>query len=105
MPIRSIRTHPLALSVAVAGLVTFAPLAARAADDAPAAQPAPPPADLEGRVKELEETVRQLRETIQQLQQAPKPTLDPAQVQKAVDDRLKEQKPVASAQSGFTLQS
>jgi phosphate-selective porin OprO and OprP len=105
MPVRSIRTHRLALTAAVAGLVTIVPQAARAADDAPAAQPATPPADLEGRVKELEETVRQLRETIQQLQQASKPTVEPAQVQKAVNDRLKQQKPVAGAQSGFTLQS
>jgi phosphate-selective porin OprO/OprP len=105
MPIRSVRSYPLVLGIALVGAVTFAPPAVRAADDAPAAQPATPPADLDSRVKELEETVRQLREQLQQLQQAPRPTVDPAQIQKAVDDRLKQQKPVASAQSGFTLQS
>ena len=84
MPVRSVRSYPLALGMTLVGAMTFAPPAARAADDPPAAQPATPPADLDSRVKELEETVRQLREQIQQLQQAPKPTVDPAQIQKAV---------------------
>src|SRR6266536_3975838 len=105
MRVLAIRSCPLALGIVLVGTVTVIPPTARAADDAPAAQPATTPADLDTRVKELEETVRQLREQLQQLQQAPKPTIDPAQVQKAVDDRLKQQKPVASAQSGFNLQS
>lgn len=116
MPVRTLRSHSVALSVALAGLVILIPHAVHAADApvstilraAPPDSPMPqatPPADLDARVKELEETVRQLREQIQQLQQAPRPTVDPVQIQKAVDDRLKQQKPVASAQNGFTLQS
>ena len=38
--------------------------------------------DLEGRVKELEETVRQLRETLRALQEAPKPSVEPSQIEK-----------------------
>jgi phosphate-selective porin OprO/OprP len=104
MSIGSIRSRPLAPIVALAGVMTLVSASAHAAEEASAGQPAAS-SDLDARVKELEETVRQLREQIQQLQQAPKPTIDPAQVEKAVDDRLKKQKPVASAQNGFTLQS
>ena len=85
MPVRSIRSQPLAVSLALTGLVALAPTAARAADDpsppqpgapetgqsAGTAQPAAPAPDLDARVRELEETVRQLREALRQLQQPP----------------------------------
>jgi phosphate-selective porin OprO and OprP len=119
MPVHSIRSQLLALTLALTGLVSLIPPAARAADDPAAppagpaaadiAQPAAPAADLDSRVRDLEETVRQLRETIRQLQEAPKEptraTVDPAQVEKVVDDRLKKQKPLAGWQDGFYLQS
>src|SRR5687768_9176697 len=117
MPVRLIRSQPLALTFALTSLVAVTPLAANAADEVPTpsltaqdgAQPAAPPADLDSRVRDLEETVRQLRETIRQLQEAPqeppKPAVDPAQVEKVVDERLKKQKPLAGWQDGFFLQS
>jgi phosphate-selective porin OprO/OprP len=80
-----------------------APAQTAAAPNAPA--PTAAPTDLEGRVKDLEETVRQLRETIRTLQGPPKPALAPADVQKIVDDKLKEQKPAVTWQDGFNLQS
>ena len=42
MPVRSIRSRPLALTLALTGLVTLVPPAARAADEAPLAPPAAP---------------------------------------------------------------
>jgi len=110
--------RPLGLTLALAGLLTVTPAASRA--DAPAAaslpQAAPvspqaaPPADLENRVRELEDTVRQLQEMIRQLRETqPAPSKpahpeEPADVQKIVDERLKQQSPVGW-QDGFYLQS
>jgi phosphate-selective porin OprO and OprP len=120
MPVRSIRSQPLALTVALTSLVALAPPAVRAVEDMPAAQPAadaaqPAAPDLDSRVRDLEETVRQLRETIHQLQETPreppKATVDPAQVEKVVDERLKKSahdvgtRPLAGWQDGFYLQS
>jgi phosphate-selective porin OprO and OprP len=115
MPPYSVPNRPVALAFALVGLVTVTPAASRA--DAPAATspsavlPSPqatPPADLESRVRDLEETVRQLQETIRQLRESQppgQPAVQPADVQKMVDERLKQQKSPVSWQDGFTLQS
>jgi phosphate-selective porin OprO and OprP len=95
--------------VAVAGfLAAFAaPLCAQEGQAPPAPAPAAPPNPLESRVKELEETVKQLQETIRQLQEnAQKPQApDKTQVERIVDDKLKQQKPLAGWQNGFSIQS
>jgi phosphate-selective porin OprO/OprP len=106
-PIRSYRLWRIA---ALAGVLAAFPQALHAEE----AQAPPPPAPaaqsnpLELRVKELEETVRQLQEMIRQLQQnAQKPPAAPdkAQVEGIVDEKLKQQKPLAGWQNGFYLQS
>jgi phosphate-selective porin OprO/OprP len=104
LSVRSLRRcHILALASVLIGL----PTALHAEEAQPAPTPAAQPNPLEPRVKELEETVRQLQEMIRQLQENAQkpPASDKTQVEKIVDDKLKQQKPLAGWQNGFSIQS
>ena len=87
------------------------PPAAAATVVAPAAQVAPVPAagapagNVDDRVRQLEETVRLLQDQLKRLESGQKAPLDPAQVQKVVNDTLKTQKPLAGWMNGFNIQS
>src|ERR1043166_9499555 len=103
----SVRSFRRCHILALAGVLIGLPTALHAEETQPAPSPAAQPYHLEPRVKELEETVRQLQEMIRQLQENAQkpPAADKTQVEKIVDDKLKQQKPLAGWQNGFSIQS
>lgn len=60
---------------------------------------------LEGRVKELEDTVKALLQTIKELKDEKSRPADKAAVEKVVDDKLKQQKPLIGWDNGFFVNS
>jgi phosphate-selective porin OprO/OprP len=131
MSISNNGTRPWAWAAAVAATLTLG-TAARADETSPAPQPeqavalapetvaapsggtaaavqapTPPPGEKssEQRLRELEDTVRKLQDEISRLRAQSEKPVDPKQVEKVVDDRLKKQKPTAGWNNGFFLQS
>ncbi|HEY3284445.1 MAG TPA: porin [Armatimonadota bacterium] len=105
MPKRFIRPQVLVGFALAASALSGAMTAS--AQGEPVAQP-PAPEARDADIQRLEEQIRSLQDQVNQLKQAPsqpKPTLDASQVQKIVEDRLKQQKPTAGWQDGFFIQS
>ena len=115
MPHIASRANAFVVAGVLVGLSSVLPGAVYA-EETPAAAPVPAPVagDVGQRVQQLETTVRELQETIRRLQGAPSPAggapaaapvATNAEVEKIVDERLKQQKPLAGWQDGFFLQS
>jgi len=67
--------------------------------------PSPPSKTAEQRLQELEDTVRRLQDELARLRAQTEKPVDPKQVEKVVDDRLKKQTPTAGWNNGFFIQS
>ena len=94
-------TDPAAVTAASAATPVPEATAATATAENAAAGDRP----VEQRVKELEDTVRQLQAELARLRTQSEKPVDPKQVEKVVDDRLKKQKPTAGWNNGFFIQS